>query len=387
MSTDYYATLEVPKTATAEEIKKAYRKLALKYHPDRNQSDPKAEARFKQISEAYEVLSDERRRQMYDRYGADAVHGAAGGAGAQGFSSMEEALRTFMGAFGGQGGGETIFESVFGGGFGGAEQASGYRQGASKRANIKIAFNEAALGCEKELGVTNWATCDCCKGSGAESPSDIKTCSRCRGSGQVVQNRGFFAMATPCPECGGNGKTIKNPCKECHGKGRTKQKRHVKVSIPAGIDSGMRIRMSGYGDAGEGGGPAGDLFITVEVQPHEIFERDGTSVLLDLPLTISEAALGCKKELPTIKQGQIRLTVPAGTQPGHVFRVRGEGFPDVHGHGRGDMLVKTVVEVPQRLTDEQRELLEKFAQTETADNSPRRQGFLDKLKRFFTAAS
>jgi molecular chaperone DnaJ len=385
---DYYATLEVPRNASAEDIKKAYRKLALRYHPDRNPNDAKAEEHFKKVSEAYEVLSDEKKREIYDRYGAEALKGAHMGAGQSGagYADMNEALRTFMGAFGGMGGfggGDSIFESIFG--MGGEAQPGGPRQGASKQTRMTISFAEAATGVEKELAITNLVSCSSCKGTRAASATGIKTCSRCNGSGQVVQNRGFFAMAAPCPECQGLGQIVTDPCKSCSGQGRIREKQHVKIKIPAGIESGMRMRMGGYGDAGEAGGPAGDLYVTVMVEEHELFQRDGDDVLMDLTLSMTEAALGCKKELPTVLGHQARLTVPEGTQGQQVFRIRGEGFPNVHGRGKGDMLVRVLVEVPVRLSSEQKTLLESFAKTETESNSPRRKTFMDKLKGLFTS--
>ena len=386
---DYYTLLEVPRSASAEEIKKAYRKFALKYHPDRNPNSTEAEAKFKQISEAYDVLSDEKKRQVYDRYGEDALKGAHMGAGPQGagYANMDDALRTFMDAFGGFQGGESIFGSIFG--FGGeSEGGSGPQAGANKRAKVVVSFLEAATGIEKELAVTNWESCPTCRGQCAATPAGIKTCSRCQGRGQTIQNRGFFTTASTCPDCQGEGKIITDPCKECSGRGRIKQKQHVKIKIPAGVDDGMRMRMSGYGDAGLHGGPSGDLYVSIEVTPHDLFRREGDTIHLDLPLSITEATLGCKKELPTLQPGHVaRLHIPEGTQPGQILRVRGEGFPNVHGHGKGDLLVHAQVEIPTRLSTEQKEILAQFAATESPANAPRRQNFLDRLKVFFSPSS
>jgi molecular chaperone DnaJ len=379
---DYYEILGVTRGATADEIKKAYRKNALKYHPDKNQGDPEAEKRFKEISEAYEVLSDDQKRQMYDRYGKEGVQGAAG-AGARGFSSMDDALRTFMGAFGGQGG-DSIFESFFGGGFGQGGGRSSVRQGASKRANITITFEEAARGADKELSITNLEACETCKGRGSSSPSGIKTCSRCGGQGQVFEQRGFFSMSMPCPQCHGEGQMITDPCKDCHGEGVVKKKQRVKVHIPPGVDTGMRMKMAGYGDAGRGGGPAGDLYVSITVKPHEVFQREGDDILLELPISFTEAALGCKKEVPSIFEHSARLTIPEGTQSGKVFRIRNEGFPNVHGSGKGDLLVRIFVETPTKLTNEQKDLLEAFGKLEGPNNLPQKKGFLDKLKGLFS---
>lgn len=378
---DYYETLGLSRGATQEEIKKAYRKNAVKYHPDKNPGDSSSEKKFKEISEAYEVLSDDKKRQIYDQYGADALRGGMGGGGGPGFSSMEEALRTFMGAFGGGGqGGGSIFDSFFG--FE-SEQASSAQQGASKKMSLTISFEDAVKGIEKEVVLNNYSSCHKCDGSGAATPSAIKRCSQCQGSGFVQQSRGFFSMSSPCPRCHGQGKTITDPCGECHGAGRVKKKQQLKLKIPAGVDSGMRLRMAGYGDAGHGSGPAGDLYVFINVEPHPVFERQGDDVLIELPLSFSEAALGCKKEIPTPHGTTARLNVPEGTQSDKVLRVKDAGVPNVHGQGQGDLLVKIFIETPVRLSDKQKKLLEDFAKLETENNSPRKKTFFDKMKSFF----
>lgn len=381
---DYYDLLEVSRTATADEIKKAYRKKALKYHPDKNPGDADAEKRFKEISEAYEVLSDEKKRQSYDRYGKEAFAGAGSAAySGGGFSSMEEALRTFMGAFGGGGfGGGEGFEGFFS--QMGGEARSTHRQGASKRVNMTISFEEAARGVDKELAITNYVNCAECHGRGASSAQGIKKCTRCRGTGQIYEQRGFFSMSMACPECQGEGQVITDPCKVCRGQGVVKEKQHVKVHIPAGVDSGMRLKMSGYGDAGQGGGPAGDLYVFITVDPHPIFEREGNDIILDLPVSFSEAALGSKKDVPSLFSHTCRLTIPEGTQNGKVFRIRGEGFPNVHGQGKGDLLVRIFVETPTKLTDQQKELLEQFSKLESPNNQPKQKSFLEKIKGLFS---
>ena len=379
---DYYEVLGISKNASADEIKKAYRKMALKYHPDRNPDDGDAEKQFKEISEAYEVLSDDQKRQLYDRYGEDGLQGAGMGGG-PGFASMDEALRTFMGAFGGMGA-DSIFDSFFGGGEGFARtQGGGKRQGASKRATITLSFKEAATGVDKELAVTNYVTCETCHGKRASSADGIKTCNRCGGQGQVFEQRGFFSMSMGCPECHGDGQVVTDPCQECKGKGVTKKKQHVKVHIPAGVDSGMRLKMGGYGDAGPNGGPPGDLYVFINVKAHDVFERQGDDILLDLPISFSEAALGVKKEVPSLTDHMCRITIPEGTQSGKILRVRREGFPNVHGHGKGDLLVRIFVETPTNLSKKQREILEEFAKLESPANLPKRNGFLDKLKGLF----
>lgn len=384
--TDYYKDLEIPRASSQEEIKKAYRKGALKYHPDRNPGDKHAEKRFKEISEAYEVLSDEKKRQIYDQYGADAVKaGGMGGApgGHGGFTSMEEALRTFMGAFGGGGmRGDSVFDSFFG--LDPEGQEEGGRQGASKKMNLSVSFEEAMKGAEKEVSLTNYAPCTKCDGSGAASSAGIKKCTRCQGAGQIHQSRGFFSMSSLCPQCQGRGKMVTDPCTECRGEGRVRKKQHVTIKVPPGVDNGMRLRMAGYGDAGEAGGPSGDLYVFLSVEPHPIFQREGDDVFIELPLSFSDAALGCKKDLPTPLGSSCRVTVPEGTQNGKTLRIKGEGASNVHGKGKGDLLIKIVVETPVNLSDRQRELLQQFAELEKEQNSPRKRSFLDKIKGFFT---
>ncbi len=382
--TDYYQVLGVNRDATQDEIKKAYRKLALKYHPDKNADNPDAEKKFKEVSESYEILSDPQKRQMYDQYGSDALKGAGMGGGGAGFSSMEEALRTFMGAFGGGGGpgGDTVFDSFFGQGFGDSQDYA--RQGVSKKAQLSVSFEDAAKGIEKEIAITNHAECNKCKGNGARSPQDIKTCTTCHGTGQLHQSRGFFSMSSTCPHCHGSGKMITATCSECHGVGKVKKKERVKVPIPPGIDDGMRLKMAGYGDAGENGGPPGDLYVYIRVKPHNIFKREGDDLIITFPISLSEAALGCKKDLPRLlSKKPVRLTIPSGTQTGKILRIKGEGLKNVHGHGKGDLLVKVHVETPVNLSAKQKSLLEDFQAMESEENSPQRKSFLDKLKIFF----
>ncbi len=389
---DYYEVLGVAKGASEEEIKKAYRKKALQYHPDRNPGNPDAEKQFKAISEAYEVLSDAKKRQIYDQYGADAVHGYGGagaGAHAGGYASMDEALRTFMGAFGG----ESVFDSLFGGGRGGGAHgghgyAQGYAQpGASKRANVTISFEEAIKGVDKELAITNYVVCETCHGKRSTSPNGIKRCTRCNGQGQVFEQRGFFSMSMACPQCRGEGEMVTDPCKECSGEGRVKAKKRVNVHIPAGVDNGMRLKLSGYGDASPSGGETGDLYVYINVEPHEFFERQGNDIILDLPISVVDAALGCRKEVPSFLNHITRIHIPEGTQSGKIFRVKGEGFPNVHGSGRGDLLVRVFVEIPTNLSDRQRDLLKQFADLEQPANFPKRKGFLERIKGFFAGTS
>lgn len=381
---DYYAILGVNKTATQDEIKKAYRKLAIKYHPDKNPGDKEAEKQFKLVSEAYEVLGDENKRHMFDQYGANAFKaGAAGMGGAGGFSSMEEALKTFMGAFGGGGGGESIFDSFFGFG-GGQGRSHGFAaQGASKKTTITISFEEACRGVEKDLSMTNLQQCKSCSGTGSATADGIKTCTTCNGHGQVQQSRGFFSMTSTCPQCHGSGQIITHPCSQCHSTGCIKEKQQVKVPIPPGIDDGMRIKLAGYGDCGERGGIPGDLYVYIKVKAHEIFHREGDDVIIDLPVTFTEAALGAKKEIPTPLLGNCLITIPEGVQSGKVLRIKGSGLPNVHGHGKGDLLVEIHVETPVQLSGKQKELLEEFQKLETPKNSPQKKSFFEKIKSCF----
>jgi molecular chaperone DnaJ len=387
MAADYYNVLEVPRGATTDEIKKAYRKQALKYHPDRNPGDPTAEKKFKEVSEAYEVLGDEKKREIYDRYGKEALAGAGmPGGGHAAYGSMEDALRTFMGAFGGFGG-DFIFDSFFGGGGPGTDYETargGRRTGASKRVTINISFEEAAKGADKELAITNFVTCSTCQGKGATSPTGIKTCPKCGGRGQIFEQRGFFSMSMGCPQCHGEGQVITDPCPKCGGHGVVKEKQHVKVHIPAGVDTGMRLKMRGYGDAGQGGGPPGDLYVIINVEPHQLFEREGDDIILDLPVSFTEAALGCKKEVPSLTTHSCRITIPEGTQSGKIFRVKGEGFPNVHGQGKGDLLVRIFVETPTKLNERQKQLLNEFAELESPTNQPKQKSFLEKIKSLFS---
>lgn len=381
---DYYEVLGVSRGATPEEIKKGYRKKALEFHPDRNPGDADAEKHFKEVSEAYEVLSDPQKREIYDRYGADGLRGAGvGGPGGPEFASMDEALRTFMGAFGG-GGLDSIFGSFFGGG--GPEMEPGVQQGASKRVVLELTFEEAARGIEREIMVAMLGSCSQCSGTGSSKPGGVQTCGQCGGAGQVVQSRGFFSMAAPCPGCSGRGRVITDPCPACKGRGLLKEKQKVMVRVPPGVDDGMRLRMAGRGDAGEGGGPPGDLYVEIHLKPHLIFRREGDDLFLDLPVGFADAGLGCKKELPTL-HGSCRITIPEGTQHGKLFRVRGEGFPDVHGRGKGDMMVRVIVETPTRLDKQQKEILRQFGDLEDARNHPNKKSFVEKVKTFFSDSS
>ncbi len=372
---DYYETLGISRDAGPDEVKKAYRKQALKYHPDKNAGDPEAEKQFKEISQAYEVLSDPQKRELYDRYGEEGVMAGAGAAGA-GYGSMDEALRTFMGAFGG-GGLDSIFDTFFGGGGG---QMMG-RPGASKKVTLDLAFEEAARGLDKEITLSNLALCKTCDGSGAARPEAVQMCQQCGGAGQVVQSRGFFSMSTVCPTCRGEGKIITETCGTCRGRGRNKEKQKVKIHIPAGVDDGMRLKMTGKGDAGESGGPPGDLYVFLRVADHALFKRQGDDLHLELPVGFAEAALGSVKEIPTLDK-TAKITIPEGTQGGKTLRIKAGGMPNVHGQGRGDLMVHIQVETPTGLTDRQRELLKEFGELEGAAQHPKKKSFKAKVKTF-----
>jgi molecular chaperone DnaJ len=291
-----------------------------------------------------------------------------------------------MGAFGG----ESIFEGIFGGGGGGGGGMGGSRQGASKRATIALTFEEAARGVDKELAISNYIRCKDCQGRGSPSPRGISSCPVCSGHGQVFEQRGFFSMSTTCHRCSGRGQVITDPCRSCKGEGVIKEKQRVKVHIPAGVDNGMRLKMSGYGDAGVGGGPPGDLYVFINVEAHDLFEREGNDVLLTLPIGFAEAALGCKKEVPTPTGEHYAITIPEGTQTGTILLVKGAGFRDVHSQGafgrqaKGDLKVKVVVETPTKLSNEQRQFFLQFKDLETPQNMPKRNGFLDKIKALFS---
>jgi len=354
---DYYEVLGVSKGASDDELKKAYRKLAKQYHPDLNPGDKTAESKFKEVNEAYEVLSDKEKRAKYDQFGHAGVDPNFGAGG-------------FGGDFGGFGfdfGGFDLGDILFGSGFGGASSRTrnGPAKGDRLRASVTISFEEAAFGCEKEISLTRSEECDACKGSGCEPGTTAEVCSSCRGTGQVRIQRGggplSFTTTTACPKCGGTGRIIHSPCKSCGGSGSVRRQRKITVNIPAGIDNGQAISLRGQGGAGKNGGPAGDLLISVTVRPHPLFKRDGADLYLDQPVTFLQATLGEELEIPAI-DGKLKWTLPAGTQPGTVFRLRGKGLPSVNGRGRGDQYVTVNVQVPTSLNSEQREALRAFGQ-------------------------
>ncbi len=367
---DYYEVLGVERGADDDTIKKAYRRLAKKYHPDLHPGDKEAENMFKEINEAYEVLSDHDKRSRYDQFGHAGVDpNAQGGFGAGGFDFSNMG----MGGFG------DIFESFFGGGGG---RRGGPMRGDDVQYGVNISFEEAAFGCKKEIDIKRIEVCSDCEGTGAKPGSQVNTCTVCGGTGQVrVQQRtpfGTFASSRPCDNCGGRGQVIKEPCHTCKGKGRVRRSKKIEVSIPAGIDSGQTISMRGQGSAGAKGGPPGDLLITIGIRPHPIFERQGPDVILEFPITIVQASLGAELEVPTL-DGHVKYNMPAGTQNGTVFRLRGKGIPYIRSKGRGDEFVKVNVEIPKNLTERQKELLREFDRT-GGGSYEKNKNFLDKLK-------
>ena len=374
---DYYEVLGVQKGATEEEIKKAYKKMARKYHPDLNPGDKDAEEKFKEVNEAYEVLSDSEKKARYDQFGfadVDPNFGAGGGGygGGAGFD------------FGDLG---DIFGSFFGGGFGGGQtrrNPNAPQRGESIRMNLTISFEEAAFGCEKELELDRYESCETCHGSGAAPGTSPETCPDCGGSG-VVQTRrqtpmGVFASTAPCSRCGGRGKIIKEPCKDCRGSGMVRRRRKIQASVPAGIDNGQTISIRGQGHAGKNGGPEGDLLVTITVRPHELFRREGTSVLCEAPITFPQAVLGAELEIPTI-DGKVKYDIPEGTQSGTTFRLKGKGIPALNGRGRGDQYVTVYIETPRNLNREQKEALKKFAEAVGENNYEERKSFFRKFKK------
>lgn len=377
---DYYEVLGVSKTATQDELKKAYRKLARKYHPDLNKDNPEAAEKFKECNEAYSVLSDEQKRAQYDQFGPEAFEngGMGGGPGAGGFGGF--------GGFGGSGM-EDIFDMFFGGqGRGGRSNNAGPQRGADLRYDMEITFEEAAFGVEKEISLKRAERCEHCHGEGAEPGSKVETCPECHGSGYVrfTQNTMFGQMVNerPCSRCHGEGKIISNPCKECGGSGTVKKTKKLKVKIPAGVDNGSRLRVGGEGEAGLKGGPSGDLYVYLYVKPHKFFERDGTTVLCEVPINIVQATLGAEIKVPTL-DGQVTMKVPEGTQPGKVMRLKGKGIPSLRGGDRGDQLVRMKVVVPTKLTDKQKDALQKFADISKDNINPEEKSFLNKVKDFF----
>ena len=368
---DYYEVLGVNRDASDEDIKKAYRKLAMKWHPDRNPDNAKAEEKFKEAKEAYEILSEASKRSAYDQYGHAGVDQAAAAAGA-----------------GGQAGFGDMFSDIFGEIFGGGRQGrSNVFRGADLRYNLEIALEQAAHGFETKIRIPTLAACETCKGTGAKPGTQPTTCTTCRGAGQVRVSQGPFSIAQTCPRCHGSGKMVAHPCATCSGAGRVKHQKTLSVRIPAGVDEGDRVRLSGEGEAGVNGGPPGDLYVQVHLKPHAVFQRDHDDLHCEMPVSFAAAALGGDVEVPTL-DGSAKINVPGGTQTGKTFRLRGKGIKGVRSQAPGDLFCHVVVETPVNLTSRQKELLQEFetiSQKDSARHNPRAKGWFDKVKEFFDA--
>ncbi|HID97331.1 MAG TPA: molecular chaperone DnaJ [Thermodesulfobacteriaceae bacterium] len=354
MKKDYYEVLGVSSQASSAEIKKAYRKLALKYHPDRNPGDKEAEEMFKEAAEAYDVLRDPQKRQAYD------LHGMAGvaGSGFRGFNGADDIFSTFG----------DLFEDLFG--FTGGQGRRGGMEseaGSDLRLDLAVSFEDAARGAEKEIEITRLETCNSCKGTGSGPESRTMTCPQCQGRGQIIRTEGFFRVSSQCPNCSGRGTIMTHPCKSCQGKGRVRKKNKIKTRIPAGVDTGSRLRLKGEGDAGFRGGPSGDLYIVLHVEPHDFFERKGNDIYCRIPVSFPQASLGDEVDVPTL-DGRHKVKIPPGTQSGTQFRIKGLGVPDLRGYGQGDQVVEVNVITPVRLTERQKEILQEFAEIETEKN-------------------
>ncbi|MCB1384680.1 MAG: molecular chaperone DnaJ [Nitratireductor sp.] len=368
--TDYYELLGVGRSADEKELKSAFRKLAMKYHPDRNPDDKASEAKFKEINEAYEVLRDSQKRAAYDQFGHAAFeNGGAGFGGAGGF---------------GGGGFSDIFEDLFGEMMGGRGRrgGGGRARGADLRYNMEITLEEAFAGKTADISVPTAITCETCSGSGSKPGSSPKTCATCSGSGRVRAASGFFSIERTCPQCQGRGEVVSDPCGDCRGQGRVTRERSLSVNIPAGIEDGVRIRLSGEGEAGERGGPAGDLYIFVTVKPHEFFQRDGADLFCRIPVSMTTLALGGQFEVATLDSSKSRVKVPEGTQTGKQFRLKGKGMPVMRASSTGDLYIQVAAETPQNLTRRQRELLTEFEEISSEQNNPQSAGFFSRMKQF-----
>lgn len=373
---DYYEVLGVTRSASAEEVKRSYRKLAVKFHPDKNPDDPHSEEKFKELGEAYDVLMDADKRAAYDRFGHAAFEQGGGFRG--GFHDPFDIFREVFGGSGGIGG--TIFETFFGGVGGGSGEDR--QRGADLRYDMQITLEEAAFGAEKEIEVRKLDICEKCNGSGAEAGSRSISCPACGGRGQVVSSRGFFQVSQTCPRCRGVGHIVEKPCRACDGEGRAEKPTRIKLKIPAGISDGSRLRSPRNGEAGIRGGPQGDLYVVVHVKEHEIFQRDEDNLYCEVPIAFTLATLGGEVPVPTL-EGKANVKIPAGTQSGHMFKLRGKGIVHVNGRERGDLLVRVMVEVPTKLNTEQRAKLQEFAELCGEENTPLRKNFFERAKEFF----
>ena len=369
---DYYEILGIKRDADEEEIKKAYRKLAVKFHPDKNPGDKSAEESFKELGEAYEVLNDPQKRAAYDQYGHAAFDRRAGGFGRGGFHDPFEIFREVFS-------GGSIFDDLFGGG---RQDPTQPQRGDDLRYDMEISFEEAAHGCEKEITVTKPEKCEVCSGKGAEPGSHVKQCTTCGGRGQVLTSRGIFSIAQTCPHCQGAGRIIEKPCKACRGSGRRERNSKITLRIPAGVDTASRLRSAGNGEAGFRGGPPGDLYVVLHVRPHEIFQRDGDDLLCEVPISFVQAVLGSEIEVPSL-DGKSSIRIPAGTQPGAMFRLKGKGIKNIQGYGHGDLHVRINVEVPTHLSAAQKAKLQEFAELCSGKESPLSQSFFEKAKNLF----
>ena len=378
---DFYEVLGVSRDADADEIKKAYRKKAVQFHPDKNPDDASAEEKFKEVGEAYEVLSDDQKRAAYDQMGHAAFEQSGGGGGFHGgaVDPFDLFNQVFGGGAGGGGGG--IFEQFFGGG--GRRDPSGAQRGSDLRYDMEIDFEEAVLGCEKKITLAKLAECDSCDGNGASPGSGRKRCGTCNGQGQVVAQRGFFRMQQTCPSCEGMGQVLEKPCRSCRGSGRAEKKSKVILKVPAGVDTGTRLRSANNGEAGVRGGGNGDLYVVLHVRPHEIFDRDEDDLICEVPISFITAALGGELKVPTMT-GSANIKIPAGTQSGTTFRLKGRGVKSIQGYGTGDLNVKVNVEVPAKLNKEQKAKLQEFADLCGDDVNPQSKSFFEKARNLFS---
>ncbi|RKY27083.1 MAG: molecular chaperone DnaJ [Planctomycetota bacterium] len=367
---DYYQILGVPRDASPDEVKRAYRKIALKYHPDKNPGDREAEQKFKDAAEAYEVLRDAEKRRRYDLYGHEGLKGVV-----HGFSSFSDIFEAFGDVFGG-----SFFDGIFGRGR--RDRRAGFNRGANLHCEVKIELKDVITGVERVIDVRRTDLCPSCKGTGSRGGRSPVACPTCGGRGEVIRTQGFFSVHTTCPRCRGEGTIVTDPCRQCRGTGRVKVVRDIRVKIPQGVEDGTRLKIAGEGEPGRNGAPPGDLYVVVGVKEHSYFERYGEHVVCELPISFTQAALGCELDVPTL-EGVAKLTIPRGTQTGDLLRIKGMGLPVLHGLSRGDQIVRIFVEVPRRLTAKQEEMLREFAKSEKVKVTPRKRSLLSRMKNLF----